>query len=146
MIINTTSLPTRDRRFHGESTVIAGNSIALVIDASQVFNGYWKQSTSAINDSFTISMFLRAGTYTLSALGETTTSCGKIDWYLNNSIAITAQDWYSASLTRNVVKTGSITVTQDGYQIIKGIVSTKNGSSSGFDMFLTQLWMKQASD
>jgi hypothetical protein len=146
MIINATSLPTRDRRFHVESTVVTGNSIVYTQGSgSAAFGGYWSQSTAAQNDKFTTSFFVRAGTYTFSVLGRTNSNSGKVDWYLNNSIVVSAQDWYSVSSTENVIKTATITIPNDGYQIISGIVSTA-GTGGGFNMYLTMLWLKQTSD
>lgn len=134
--------PTRATFLHDESTVTVGNALYLIIDAAQVMAAYWYQNTSADGDTFTQTFFLKAGNYTLYALGVTNTGQGKADWYVDDVLQISGQDWYSAAITRNVVKTGSITVVGDGAHILKCVVNGKNPSSSSYSIALTKMWIK----
>ncbi len=74
--------------------------------------------------------YLAAGAYTLNALGITSTDSGKIDWYIDNVLAVSGQDWYSAALTYNVVKTAAVTVVGNGQHTLKGVVNGKNAAPS----------------
>jgi hypothetical protein len=141
------ALPTRSFLFHEASTVTAGNAISVTVDAAQAYGHYTAQSASANADAFTQSIYLRAGTYTVTWLGETTANSGMIDWLLDGVTSITTgQDWYSAATTRNVSKTATVTISTDGYHTIKGTVNGKNGSSGDYEIRLTAIWFKQASD
>src|SRR5262245_33975441 len=144
---STNDLPIRVDLFHDEATVLTGNALgSATVDTGQAYNYYIRQSTSADADSFTQSVFLRAGTYTFSVIGQTNTANGKIDWYIDNVSFTTGQDWYSASQTKNVVKTASVTINSDGYHVLKGVINTKNASSSGFNMDLTKYWFRTSAD
>ena len=146
-ILTTTDLPTRADCWHDESTVISGNALTRTIDAAQTHNLYVYQNASANGDIFTQSMFLRAGTYTLSVLGETTANSGLVDWYFDGAPIVSGQDWYSGATVRNVVKvSASFTVASDGYHVLKGTVNGQNGASGGYDLKLTKMWLKQAAD
>ena len=140
------SQPKRATLFHDEATVIAGNALATTVSTTAPYNYYVSQTPSAVNDSFTHSFWLPPGTYTFSVLGVTAVNCGQIDWYFDTVKLISLQDWYSGSSIFNVVKTASVTISGYGAHQLKGIVSAKNGSSSGYYMDLTKYWLKQASD
>ncbi|HEY4723983.1 MAG TPA: hypothetical protein VII92_19170 [Anaerolineae bacterium] len=145
--LTTTDLPTRADCWHDESTVISGNALAPTVDAGQTYAHYTYQNASANGDIFTQSVFLRAGSYTLSVLGETTANSGLADWYFDGAPIVTGQDWYSGATVRNVIKTSaSFTVADDGYHILRGTVNGQNGASGGFDLKLTKMWFKQAAD
>ena len=140
------SYPDRAVLWHQESSVTAGNAIACTADANQLYSIYCSQSAAAQNDAFTNGFFLRAGTYTFSALGLTSSNKGAIDWYIDGTLAVTAQDWYTAGGAFNAVKTATVTVSNSGYHTLKGIVSTKNGSSSAYNMLLTKMWFVPSID
>lgn len=142
------TLPKRATMWHDAALVTVGNALARTNNASQNYAHYVFQSTAANGDTFTHGCWLKAGTYTMSMLGVTATSAGIIDWYIDTVIiaALTGQDWYVASPAFNVIKTGSVTVVGDGYHVIKGVVNSKNASSSAYNIFLTKYWLAQASD
>lgn len=145
-IFTSNNLPTRAELWHDEATVTAGNALAVTIDAAQIGNYFARQSASANGDTFTQSVFLRAGTYTFSVEGQTNSANGLIDWSLDGTNFATGQDWYSASVTKNVVKTASVTIANDGYHTLQGKLNGKNASSTGFNMDLTKYWFKQSAD
>ena len=147
------SAPKRATMWHSESLVLNGNAIASAVSTSQLHNAYSYQNTGADGDIFTNGCFLAAGTYTLKLLGVTLSAYGKLDWTIKHADAVswttlaTGQDWYSAGGTYNVVKTiSSIVLADPGWYAIKGTVNGKNGSSSGYQISLTNMTMYQAAD
>jgi hypothetical protein len=139
--------PTRAIMWHMNSLVTAGAALQFYLSTSQAFNTTSAQSTAADADAFTQSFMLAAGTYTFSVLGLTANNRGKIDWYIDDSLFSTGQDWYSASNTYNVVKTvASVTVTGSGRHTLKGIVNGKNASSSGYYVGFMSLSFIPSSD
>lgn len=118
---------------------------ALTIDGLQIANMY--QTTFGNNgDFFTAGFFLAAGTYTVTVVGVTNSSFGKADWLVDGASATTGQDWYSASITRNVIKTFSLTIAAGGYHTLQVTVNGKNASSSGFTLGFTKIFIVSASD
>lgn len=139
-------LPTRAEMYHDEATVITGNPIVVTLDSGQIDNFFARQSPAANLDTFQHSSFLRSGTYTLSVVGQTNSFNGKLDWYIDTVLVVSGQDWYSASQTKDVIKTATVTIANDGYQIVRGIVHLRNASSSGYNMDLTKYWLRQSTD
>jgi len=146
--IATNVFPQRATMWHGEATVITGNALTLAIDTASMFNYAYYQNPCANGDSFSNSFFLKAGTYTLSVLGLTANSYGKIDWYIDGVKVVSLQDWYSSSTTKNVIKTASVTVVGDGYHQLIGTINGHNGSTSSphYNMALTAYWLKPTAD
>ncbi len=140
------ALPVRAVLWHDESTVTAGNALASALDTAQLYNIYVYQNAAANGDSFTQSVWLRAGTYTIEFLGQTDSGSGKVDWRLDGTVFASGQDWYSASLVRNVLKTASLTILTDGYHTLKATINGQNGSSSGYALKLTRIALRQAGD
>ncbi len=141
-------LPNRDDLWMDEVTVLTGNPLTSGVNAAQIFNVQAYQNPFADGSSFTNSCYLRAGTYTLFILGLTQADSGKVDWYIDDMVtpAISAQDWYTAVLTANVVKTASVTINTDGYHVIKGKVNGKNVASTNYSLVLSFSWFAQAAD
>ncbi len=112
-----------------------------------MYNGWAFQSASANGDTFTHGFMVAEGTYTLYILGRHHTSAGRVDWYIDDVLIASAQDWYAGSTAPNITKTvSSITISEGGWHVLKGTINGKNASSSGYDMYLTKYWLKQASD
>jgi hypothetical protein len=141
-----TNLPTRAALWHDESTVTAGNALSVVADTSQWFGVYAYQNAAVNGDSFTQSLWLRQGMYMVTFLGETDSGSGRVDWSLDGTVFAAGQDWYSASLVRNVQKTATLTILTDGYHTLKAVLNGKNGSSSGYKLLLTRIAFRQAGD
>jgi len=141
------NLPKRAVMWHEESTVVAGNALKRTIETSAAYNYVMSQNTPAINDEFTNSFVVGEGTYTLYLLGRTGTSDGQVDWYVDDVLVASAQDWYSASPAYNQTKTvADVVIAEGGYHVLRGIVASKNGSSSNYRLMLTKMWLAQASD
>jgi len=141
------NLPSRATMWHDEATVLTGNALTTAVTSTQAYNLYVYQNTDADGDTFTHGFMVAEGTYTLSILGITRTHSGRVDWYIDDVLIASAQDWYAASAVLNTVKTVSgITISEGGWHVLKGVINGKNGSSSGYSLHLTKYWLKQASD
>ena len=141
------NLPTRAVMWHEESTVVAGDALARTIETSAAYNYVMRQSSAAINDEFTNSFVVGEGTYTLYLLGATSAASGQVDWYVDDVLVASAQDWYSAEPAYNQTKTvADVVIAEGGYHVLKGIVAGKNASSSNYRLLLTKMWLAQASD
>jgi hypothetical protein len=139
--------PRRASGFHINDTVVSGDPIVYYLTTQQAFGYMSYQYPSVANgDTFTTSFMLRAGAYTLHWLGQKDINRGKINWYIDNALQISNQDWYASPQQWNVVQSGSITVVGDGHHVLKGVISGKNASSSGYYMALNEWWIAPASD
>jgi hypothetical protein len=121
-------------------------TLTLYLDPLQIMNGAWYNNPNANGDSFSLSAMLRAGAYIFSTTAMTNDNRGKIDWYLDGTLIKSGEDWYSAALTYNVVKTFAFTVPLTGYHVFKGVINGKNGASSAYIFSATYIHVKQASD
>ncbi|NOS66954.1 MAG: hypothetical protein HOO67_01140 [Candidatus Peribacteraceae bacterium] len=133
-------LPTRATLWHDESTVVTGGGVSTNQDANQLYSTYSFQSPASANDAFVNGFTLKAGTYAFSVLGLTNNAKAKIDWSIDGVPAVSGQDWYSVTGTYNVVKTATVTVTGDGYHVLKGKVNGKNPSSTAYNLLFTKMW------
>ncbi len=70
-IFQANQLPTRAVCWHDEATVLTGNALTTATNTSQPYNVVAYQNTGVNGDSFTQSVFLKAGTYPFSVLGVT---------------------------------------------------------------------------
>lgn len=136
-------LPTRVTLWHSLSTVIAGNG--LTVGATTTRGGEVAyQSPSANGDTFTQSFLLAAGTYRMTVLGSTYSLYGKVDWYLDDVLAVSGQDWYDAGFVTDVEKTAVVTIPTDGYHVLKGAINGSTGG--GHTLALVKIWLTQAVD
>lgn len=139
--------PTGSRMWHDECLITVGNPLSITIDATHRYGWYGFQSTAANGDTFTNRFLLKAGTYTFYALGRKGTGAGKIDWYVDNILIQSAQDWYNAAAANNtVLSVSNVIINTSGLHVLKGVVNGKNASSSGFAINLTKYWFVPASD
>lgn len=118
------------------------------IDTAESLATYWKQTACANGDIAEFDIYLEEGIYTLDVIGLTNTTCGILDWYLDGISIGTAQDWYSAAATRNVVKTiASVSVVGSGYHVLKAVVNGHNASAGTpyYNWMITSFNMYQAS-
>lgn len=133
--------PTHATLWHDEVAIISGSPLFLWVDAYNAYNLSVFQEPCSDGDTFSISLFLKAGTYTLNFLGWTGTNRGKIDWYLDNVKIITGQDWYAADAAVNTIfSTSNIVITTNGLHTIRGIVNGKNPASTDYYINLTKYW------
>ena len=123
--------------FHRYATVVVGNVLVLSHDGAQDFSHHVSQSPNANGDTFTYPFCMAAGSYTLDVLGVKLNSCGKLDWYIDNVLAVAGQDWYAAGATYLIIFTTAVTVIGSGWHTLKGVVNGKNVASGGYRIALT---------
>ena len=134
--------------WHDESTVTVGNPIGFVSESISPgstsvwgpYGGVWLQATPSAGNSFFQTFILTGGTYTLYCLGLTGTGSGIVSWYIDSVLQGT-MDWYSASTVFPVTKTIAVTVPALTQHTLTGIISTKNGSSTGYGLAVTKYWI-----
>lgn len=132
--------PQRATLWHVASRVISGSSLSISMQTAHMFYHIARQNPAALNDEFEQSFYLKSGTYTFAVLGRTTGGAGMVTWYIDNVEVVTNQDWYSAVETDNVIKTATVTITGSGRHILRGKLTSKNASSSGYSLPLTKMW------
>ena len=141
------NLPTRPVMWHDESLVTVGNAIARVIDATQQYNGYGRQSTPANGDTFTQSFVCAAGTYTLAILGHKEASSGIIDWYVDGTLFASGDDFYAAAPAANTLFShAGLVIATGGRHQLKGVVNGKNGASASYRIDVTVMYLIPAAD
>lgn len=141
------NLPTRATMWHDEATVTAGNALERRVVSTGAYNVVSYQNAGANGDTFTHNFVVGEGTYTLTVLGRHLPSAGRVDWYVDDVLVASAQDWYAGVTESNIEKSvAAIVIAEGGWHVLKGVVNGKNGSSSGYDLQLTKYWLKQASD
>lgn len=137
------AFPKRATMWHNDSLVLVGNAFTRNI-TSTWYSDRAYQSPAAINDAFTNGFLLAAGNYTLVIYCQTFTDNGIVTWYVDG-VSQGTTDHYSAGLA-DARKTLAITVTTDGWHVLKGIVASKNGSSTDYAAVLTQLVVIPSAD
>jgi hypothetical protein len=137
----TQEYPKRWLHRHADSTVTAGNALALMLTPPGAY-----QNTAADGDTFEFGVFVAAGTYSLAIRGLEGTGEGIKDWYLDDVSIDTGQDWYAGS-TSYVQKTiSSIVIADGGWHVLKCVTNGKNASATDYKAQLTEMALKQASD
>lgn len=132
--------PRRWHTFHLTSAVLSGSAIALgAITAGQIHVHFALQNPSVNGDTFTQSFVLAKGIYTFTAIGFTNADGGLLDWYLDNTLIASGDDFYSGAPVSNVIYTHTVTVQSNGYHVLKGVVNGKNGASTNFVIRITTL-------
>jgi hypothetical protein len=133
--------PRGDNRMGYEADV--PYNITQTFTTSQLFNGYWSSSSPVNNDTADWQFWVENGAdYSINITGATRTSNGLIDWYLDNVLIASGQDWYAASTTYNVQKTITpVNVVGSGYHVLRAYINGKNGSSSGYGWSITSISM-----
>lgn len=133
------NMPARATLWHADAAVLAGGNITPNQNTSQRHGEYAYQFGAADADSFSGSVVLIAGTYSLRIVGIKLSSAGILDWTLDGASIATGQDWYAAGTTYNQeVTISGITVTGNGRHTLVGTVNGQNASSSGYDIYLTK--------
>jgi len=122
--------------FHDDAKVIAGNDLVPFVSGIALYNNFFWQAASAINDEFHhVGIVMGTGTYTFYHVGWESTSNGIVTWYLDDTVIATG-DWYDATPVANVKKTQTGIAVIQGKYTLKGKVLSKNASSGGHNMQL----------
>jgi hypothetical protein len=133
------SYPKSAVMFHRYAKVLVGNALLVQHDADHDFAGYVYQNPGANGDTFACSFSLSPGTYTLNVLGITFNTTGKVDWYIDDVLVVSGQDWYSVGVVYAVVKTAAVTVIGHGRHTLKGVINGRNVASTGWLVVLTAI-------
>jgi hypothetical protein len=144
---STAVYPVTASLLFDEATAVTGNLASLHVADFLVGSSAWgfvmaNDPSPANGDSFEQGFFLAAGSYTLAVYGMEGANWGKIDWYIDNVLAVSGQDWYAASFVLDVVKTHAVSVATDGPHTLKAVVNGKNGASGSYYYALTKAWFK----
>ena len=137
------------RAFMFFSSAISNTTMAkeLIASTTHAFGvGWYTSGVNANNgDTYTLSCILQKGTYTIATYGVTYSTYGMFDYYIDNVLVASGQNWYSAGSVYNVLKTiTNVSVTYDGYHVLKMVVNGKTGSDYACEF--TYIEMYQAAD
>jgi len=140
--------PTRAVMWHYKSLVTVGNANGYTRDSNQIHNHYSRQSAAADGDTFTNSFLLAEGTYDFEVWGLRFNNRGKIDWYVDDVLIESGQDWYKASPVGYDFSptVSSVAISGSGRHVLKGVVSGKHASSSDYLITITTMEFVGASD
>jgi hypothetical protein len=125
--------------------VTGGFTWSGTVSTAQQYNVEYFQNSPADGNAIQTTVLLKAGTYDVFVLGITANNRGIIDWSMDGSNFISGQDWYNGSDQYNIIKTGTVTIADDGRHLLKATVNGKNGSSSNYYMVITAIWLKAQS-
>lgn len=113
-----------------EAVAVTGNDIALFYHGS-ILETYGRQNASAINDEWKHGAFLSVDSYTLTLRVIKTSNSGILKIKIDDVVVATF-DLYAAADAVSDQTQASIAIT-GGWHSIKGLVDSKNASSSGYD-------------
>ncbi|MDD5091043.1 MAG: hypothetical protein PHQ23_09005, partial [Candidatus Wallbacteria bacterium] len=107
--------------------------------AGMMYYTWTYQNPCANGDSFKHDFYLAAGNYNFTVLGYNSTNRGKIDWYIDDVLKVSGQDWYGGGVM-NIMMTSALTVDASGLHTLKGVVNGKNAASSSYYIVWTKAW------
>ena len=129
-----------------ESTKEVGAAFALQMATTftsiPIYGYQYFQNAPAINDQWSQTFSMAAGSYALSAIGLTATNRGIISWYVDGVLQGT-MDYYANPGLTNTIKSISVTILTTGTHTIRGILASKNASSTDYFCTIQQFWLKQ---
>lgn len=139
----TTTIPPRDDMsseltlFPITGTVINGNALLLVLNASQRFGNWFQQNTAAVNDRYQWTRFVSGGVWNFRLTVVKRASAGILTLTIKDVAETTVYysattDLYSAADVFNFAITNTVTIPASQEIVIIISTATKNGSSSGF--------------
>jgi hypothetical protein len=146
--------PTHASMWHDESRKTGGVSVVdpLALASTWPISGSFVTLPTYVpsitqgdhnGDAFEQSFILAQGDYRFSVYGLKRNDAGKLDWYIDGTQQITAQDWYSTSNSNDtytrIIDT-DIPIGYSGVHTLKGVTNGKNASSSGYLMWLVKYW------
>lgn len=145
--VNSTYWSDRATIWHDESTVVTGSAIAPQVAVNQYYNMLALQTIPAINDEWTNSVMLEAGTYRVSILMVDGPNSGILTLSLDGTNILTV-DSYNAAPTHNQITNSGFTinVTTTGRHVVRGITASKNAASTGYEALITKIWFKRLTD
>jgi hypothetical protein len=124
-----------------EAVAITGNAIALFYHGS-ILETYGRQNTSAINNEWKHGAFLTTNTYALTIRVIKTSASGILKIKIDDVVVATFDLYAAADAVSDQVQTDIEIAT--GWHSIKGLVDSKNGSSSGYDANWIKMYLNGA--
>ena len=116
-------------------------SIPTVFSATNpIYQYYWLQSPAAVNDQWSQNFAMNSGAYTLSVLGQIGSNRGIMTVYIDG-ISQGPMDWYAA-VGGPLIINMAVNIPTSGPHIFRVIVATKNGSSTGYSITISQYWIQ----
>lgn len=115
-------------------TTNGAGSVTGQLNSSGYLLGYvfgLTAAEAADGDEYYFSVMLEAGAYTVYTDGGNNPSAGKVDWYIDNVLATSGQDWYAAAAAV-ARKSFTYTITTSGYHHVCVKVNGKNASSTDY--------------
>lgn len=154
-LLNTTIPPRDDMSseltlFPITATVINGNAIALILNASQRFGNWFQQNTAAVNDRFQWTRFVSGGVWSFRITTVKRASAGILTLTIKDVAETTVyysatSDLYNASDVFNFAITNTVTIPSSQEVVIIISVASKNGSSSSYVLPVTSMEMWRTS-
>lgn len=143
--------PTRAMMWHEEANILTGSDPftrqSYTYDTNQNYIYTALQDPSENGDSFSQSFMLKGGTYTFHVFGAGELNNGLLDWYVDNVLIASGQDWYDTGSTYNVHKTvGNVSIVGNGRHVLKGVINGKRAASIGYYLPLNKYWFEPSSD
>lgn len=124
-----------------EVGTVFGLQMATSFTSMPIYAYQYFQSPAAINDQWSQTFTMAAGTFALSAIGLTAPNRGIISWYVDGVLQGT-MDYYANPGLTNSIKTISVTILTAGTHTIRAILATKNAASTDYFCTLQQFWIK----
>ena len=143
---NATLMVKEFRMYNAAKTEIP---ITITDNGSQVEWGFYSNvAVASCNDKdrYISSVYLDAGTYSVVWHGVRSTSCAKIDLYIDEvSAGFGGNDTYAAAATYDEEFTSnSITFVGSGYHLVEWRVNGKHASSSDYRVLMTYTSFKRS--
>jgi hypothetical protein len=113
-----------------EVGIVTGNDITLTLHGT-LDEIYGHQDTSAINDEWEHGAYLSADSYTLSIRVIKTSASGILKIYVDDVLSFTLDLYAAADAIASLG--GALTIGISKWHTIRGLVDSKNPSSSGYD-------------
>lgn len=131
-------LPTTFQHFHDTSKVVTGASLSRVQLAASIYVSQYQQSPASLNDSFSFSQLLVAGTYDLRMNVTKANNKGDLELRINGLLAFDDVSGYNSTvLHEDIIRT--ITIPSDGLHEFVFKVKGKNASSSNYFWLMSKV-------
>jgi hypothetical protein len=123
-------------QFNGTYKDIPRNFIA---NCPLYFNAFVSLADANDGDEYSISFPLASGSYYIHLSYTKSSTCGKLDTYIDGALVASGLDTYAAASDYQNDFTQAITLTGDGTHTVMFKVNGKNGSASDYRMAASYL-------
>lgn len=120
--------------------LISNATQAITTGVAQPYYYYRGPAAADANDGDTYegSFWCAAGTYTIHTLGWGFTTSPKVDYYIDNVLVSSGQDWYNTASAEKTIS--SVVIATSGYHHLLIKVNGKNASSTDYRFMTTKIW------